>query len=118
MGGSAELEAALAVLDDPRAHLEAVAERAFLAALGASCVSPVGVFARLDAATLAMRALVFSVDGARHLIDEMSAEVVTARRPPRSARGWRSGCSRGGARELIGDAAPRPPPPKRARPRA
>ncbi len=79
VGGSDEIEAALAVLDDPRTHLEAVAERAFLAALGASCVSPIGVIARLDAVTLDMRALVFSVDGARHLIDEISDQMPSAR---------------------------------------
>jgi hydroxymethylbilane synthase len=72
VAGSPELEAALAALDDPRAHVEVAAERAFLAALGASCVSPVGVYATLEADTLAMRALVFSVDGARHLSDEIS----------------------------------------------
>ena len=67
------------MLDDPRTHAEAVAERAFLAALGASCVSPIGVIARLDAVTLDMRALVFSVDGARHLIDEIWDQVPSAR---------------------------------------
>jgi hydroxymethylbilane synthase len=81
LGGSAELDAAVAVLDDPRAHLEAVAERGFLAALGASCVSPIGVFARLGAGTLDLRALVFSVDGARHMIDEISDKVVDADAP-------------------------------------
>ncbi len=81
VGGSAELEAAVAVLDDPRAHIETAAERAFLAALGASCVSPIGVFARLDAVTLGMRALVFSVDGAHHLIDEISDKVVDGDAP-------------------------------------
>ena len=75
VAGSPELEAAVAALGDPRAHLEIAAERAFLAALGASCVSPVGVYATLDADTLAMRALVFSVDGARHMIDEISDNV-------------------------------------------
>jgi len=75
VAGSPELEAALAALDDPRAHVEVAAERAFLAALGASCVSPVGVYATLEADTLAMRALVFSVDGARHLSDEISGNV-------------------------------------------
>ena len=75
VGGADEVEAALAALEDRRARLETTAERAFLAALGASCVSPVGAFARLDAATLTMRALIFSLDGARHLSDEMSAEV-------------------------------------------
>ena len=72
VAGSPELEAAVAALDDPRAHLEVAAERAFLAALGASCVSPVGVYATLGADSLAIRALVFSVDGARHLSDEIS----------------------------------------------
>ncbi|MGH7913952.1 MAG: hydroxymethylbilane synthase, partial [Candidatus Binataceae bacterium] len=76
VAGSAEIEAAVAVLDDPRAHLEVTAERAFLSTLGASCVSPVGVFARLEGVTLGMRALVFSVDGSRHLIDEISDNVI------------------------------------------
>ena len=75
VGGSAELQAAVAALDDLRAHQEAAAERGFLAALGASCVSPVGVFARLDAVTLGIRALVFSLDGARHMVDEISGKV-------------------------------------------
>ena len=73
--GSPALEAALAALDDPHAHLEVAAERAFLAALGASCVSPVGVYATLKADTLALRALVFSIDGARHLSDEISDQL-------------------------------------------
>jgi hydroxymethylbilane synthase len=75
LAGSPELEAAVAALDDPRTHLQVAAERAFLAALGASCVSPVGVYATLEADTLAMRALIFSIDGACHLSDEISATV-------------------------------------------
>jgi hydroxymethylbilane synthase len=75
IAGSPELEVALAAIDDSRAHLEVAAERAFLAALGASCVSPVGVYATLEANTLAMRALVFSVDGARHLSNEISGNM-------------------------------------------
>ncbi|HEV7988036.1 MAG TPA: hydroxymethylbilane synthase [Candidatus Binataceae bacterium] len=75
VAGSPELEAALAALDDPHAHLEVAAERAFLAALGASCVSPVGVYATLKADTLAIRALVFRIDGARHLSDEISDQL-------------------------------------------
>lgn len=110
VSGSAELEAAVAVLDDPRAHLETAAERAFLAALGASCVSPVGVFARLDAVTLAMRALVFSVDGAHHMIDEISDTVADGDTPGApleraAALGARLAerMLAGGARALIGD---------------
>ena len=87
VAGSPELEAAVAALDDQRAHLEVAAERAFLAALGASCVSPVGVYATLNADTLAIRALVFSVDGARHLMDEISDNVVdgASAAPPQRA---------------------------------
>ena len=72
--GSAEVEATLVALDDPRARMETAAERAFLAALGASCVSPVGALARIDGPAIAMRAIVFSLDGARHLIDEIAGE--------------------------------------------
>lgn len=78
VAGSAELDALVAVLDDPGAHLEVTAERAFLAALGASCVSPIGVLARLDSVTLVVRALVFSLDGTRYLIDEVSDKVADA----------------------------------------
>jgi hydroxymethylbilane synthase len=72
--GLAAVEAALAALDDRRARMETAAERAFLAALGASCVSPVGALARLDGTAIAMRAIVFSLDGAGHLIDEIAGE--------------------------------------------
>jgi hydroxymethylbilane synthase len=73
--GSAAVAAALAALDDRRARIETAAERAFLAALGASCVSPVGALARLDGTAIAMRAIVFSLDGVRHLTDEIAGEV-------------------------------------------
>lgn len=72
LGGSRELDGALTALDDARSRLEVSAERGFLAALGASCVSPVGVHATLDADVLALRALLFSVDGTRHMADETS----------------------------------------------
>ena len=75
LAGSPELEAAVAALDDSRAHMEVAAERAFLAALGASCVSPIGVHATFSADTLTMRALVFSIDGARHISDEITGGV-------------------------------------------
>jgi hydroxymethylbilane synthase len=104
-GGADEVEAALAALEDRRARLETTAERAFLAALGASCVSPVGAFAQLDAATLAMRALVFSLDGARHLSDEMSAEVGDGEAAAALGARLAERMLAGGARELIGGAA-------------
>lgn len=72
---SSKLAAALAVLDDRRAHLETAAERAFLATLGASCVTPVGVRATLDAGRLAIRAMLFSRDGASELADSLEASL-------------------------------------------
>jgi len=71
-GGSAEIEAALSRLDDPRARAETAAERAFLATIGASCVTPVGVKATLDEHLLSIRAILFSLDGRRELFDETS----------------------------------------------
>ncbi|HXR25979.1 MAG TPA: hydroxymethylbilane synthase [Candidatus Binataceae bacterium] len=73
IGGAAEIEAAIAGLNDPRALAEVTAERAFLAAIGASCVSPVGVKGSLTDAALNLRALLFSADGSRHLDDEFNA---------------------------------------------
>ena len=57
----------LAVLDDRAARACALAERAFLARLGASCVTPVAGHASLEGAELVMRALVVSEDGRRVL---------------------------------------------------
>ncbi len=67
--GAPEIEAAVAALDDPRARAETTAERAFLAAIGASCVSPVGVHARAGQDSLAIEAILFSSDGARSLAE-------------------------------------------------
>lgn len=72
IGGAQEIEAAVASLNDARALAEVTAERAFLATIGASCVSPVGVKATLDDATMQLRALLFSIDGARSLADEIA----------------------------------------------
>ena len=63
IGDSADLERAVATLDDARALAEVTAERAFLATIGASCVSPVGVKGTADGETIRLRALLFSVDG-------------------------------------------------------
>ena len=61
-------------INDPRAFYETAAERAFLAAIGASCTTPVGVRATmptdpLRAGTLVVGAMLFSPDGARELVD-------------------------------------------------
>jgi len=67
--GTSELARAIVGLNDARAAYETAAERAFLAALGASCVTPVGVKATLEGATLAIRAMLFSPDGAREMLE-------------------------------------------------
>jgi hydroxymethylbilane synthase len=69
--GSAELEEALAHLDEPDTRAEVTAERAFLATIGASCVSPVGVKGNACDNRLALRALLFRADGQQSLADEI-----------------------------------------------
>jgi hydroxymethylbilane synthase len=59
--------AALAVLEHAPTRPCALAERAFLARLGASCVTPMAAHARLDGATLRMHAIVASEDGRKVL---------------------------------------------------
>jgi len=71
LAGSPELERALADFNDSRAFAETAAERAFLAGIGASCVSPVGVYAVLEAGTLSVRARLFSIDGSNELADSI-----------------------------------------------
>ncbi len=67
-----ELEHALAALNDSRARYETAAERAFLAAIGASCVTPVGVKATLSDDSICLRARLFSPDGSAELSDEIA----------------------------------------------
>jgi hydroxymethylbilane synthase len=77
-----ELDRALSAINDARAFYETAAERAFLAALGASCTTPVGVRAAmptgaLRADTLVIWAMLFSPDGTR----ELSDAIIEARDP-------------------------------------
>jgi hydroxymethylbilane synthase len=71
IGGSDEAADALGQLNDVRASAETAAERSFLAAIGASCVSPVGVRAKLEDGKLGLRARLFSIDGSRELADSI-----------------------------------------------
>jgi len=61
------VRAAVIALDDSPTRACALAERAFLARLGASCVTPVAAHASLDGGRLTMRALVVSEDGTQLL---------------------------------------------------
>jgi hydroxymethylbilane synthase len=74
----ARVRTALSALDDPTTHACAVAERAFLRRLGASCVAPVAAHAVLEGATLTMRALVISEDGKQRLSERGSAAAAQA----------------------------------------
>lgn len=64
--------AALAGLDHAETRAELEAERALLAALGGTCHSPVAVLCEPDRGGLAMRAAIFSPDGAERVEGEAS----------------------------------------------
>ena len=86
IGGSAELERVVADLDDIRSAAEVAAERGFLAAIGASCASPVGVRGSAVDNSLRLNALLFSLDGGRSMADEISAPCRTDVAPDAVAR--------------------------------
>lgn len=62
-----EVLEAVAALDHPQARVEASAERAFLARLGAGCHVPVAVHARLEGEVVAVTGMVASRDASRVL---------------------------------------------------
>lgn len=59
----AQMAALCAPLDDPTSRACAVAERAFLAAMGAGCNAPLAAFAILERGTLTLSALIGAPDG-------------------------------------------------------
>jgi hydroxymethylbilane synthase len=61
--------AAVAALDDEATRRCALAERAYLRRLGASCTTPMGAHATIESATLRMTAVVLSEDGTQALRD-------------------------------------------------
>ena len=71
IGGSPELEHTVAALNDSRALAEVTAERSFLATIGASCVSPVGVKGTMHGAALKLCAILFSSQGEKSLAGEI-----------------------------------------------
>jgi len=62
----AETRRFLTAIDDPKTHRCVAAERAFLAALGGGCHSPVGVLARLEDDGVHLRAEILTEDGTQH----------------------------------------------------
>jgi hydroxymethylbilane synthase len=101
--GSNEIEKAVASINDPSAAIETAAERAFLASIHASCVTPVGVKGTLANGTLTLRTLLFSGDGAREMADEVAEPARDV--PSAIAIGERLGARMlaRGARDLLGD---------------
>jgi hydroxymethylbilane synthase len=81
--GDAETTALLAAIDHAPTRAELEAERALLAALGGTCHSPVAVLCVGEAGELAMRAALFSPDGAERI--EGSARFVCGDHGPVSA---------------------------------
>jgi hydroxymethylbilane synthase len=105
-GGSGEFEHALAAITDGRARYETSAERAFLATIGASCETPVGVHAVVGDSKFSLHAVLLSLDGARELGDRID-DLADADLAPSaaSAAGRRLGermLARGAA-ELLGN---------------
>jgi hydroxymethylbilane synthase len=66
-----ELDRALSAINDPRTYYETAAERSFLAAIDASCTTPVGVRAKVVGDALALAAMLFSIDGAQELLESI-----------------------------------------------
>jgi len=79
---SNELNRALAAINDTRAFYETAAERSFLAAIDASCTTPVGVRASIVGETLALAAILFSPDGERELSESMEEPIAPDLAPP------------------------------------
>jgi hydroxymethylbilane synthase len=103
--GSDEIDRAVSSLNHPRTQCETAAERAFLASIHASCVTPVGVKATHINDQLAMRAILFSTDGARSLAEEISVRIAAADAPAAVRVGEALGAkmiSRG-ARDLLNE---------------
>ena len=93
---SAEIERAVSALDDLRARLEVSAERAFLAEIGASCASPIGVKAIAEDGRLID--LRVAIQSRRRALDDRAAcklhSPQISPQPRRLASNWRGGCWR------------------------
>ena len=81
----ARILALLGAIDHAPSRAEVIAERALLAALGGSCHSPVAVLCRHADGTIAMRAALFSEDGAARIEQSASFAVDDCDGPARLA---------------------------------
>ena len=102
----AELERALIAFNDPHARFETTAERSFLATIGASCSTPLGVKATIGSDTVVLRAILFAPDGSRELSEVLEEPLDVDLAPSRAeALGVRLGerMLARGADRLIAD---------------
>jgi len=99
---SEEVERSILSLNDAAACAETTAERAFLAAVGASCTSPIGVKASSTDSALIIRAQVFSIDGGYVMDDEVSLELGAERDPSAAGIELATRMLKNGADKLIG----------------
>jgi len=83
---------------DAATYIALIAERAAVAALGASCHTPVGVHAELQGDELRMRGYVGLPDGSAWVLDELSA---SAEEPDKVGRELATRMLVAGARELL-----------------
>jgi hydroxymethylbilane synthase len=104
IGGSDELERAIASLNDLIAAGETACERAYLATIGASCATAVGVRARLDGDRLSAHALLFNKEGKRALEDRIESKLSSISSEQASQTGAELGnrMLNHGASELVG----------------
>jgi hydroxymethylbilane synthase len=105
-GAMSELDRALTSINDSSAFYETAAERGFLAALGASCTTPVGVKANVADGKLAVDAILFSPDGARELsesIEELAHTDLTPSAATRTGERLAEKILALGGAELLGD---------------
>lgn len=106
IGEAEEIERAVASLNHPPTECETAAERAFLASIRASCVTPVGVKATSLDTRLEVRAILFSADGARDLAEEISEHIAVGDFSAAAKVGARLGAMMiaRGARDLLNEA--------------
>jgi len=73
------LRKVLKAIEDPVARLETEAERHFLKALGASCVTPVGCSAVVEGGEVRILAFLAAHDGSRHVRESLSGPSTEAK---------------------------------------
>jgi hydroxymethylbilane synthase len=73
-----ELLQLLRRLEDPQARREIEAERRFLAGLGGSCTTPLGIHAQVQEGRVSLRGYLSSLDGGRQIREDIEGEASRA----------------------------------------